>query len=152
MEGLGRALKSPEEELAFLRAEVARKEAEILSLQEIPDRQAVAYEKIVHYAAQPVGDVLHESHALPEATFHEIVLNLDPESDDETMSELMSIMETKGIKNALSVLERMNNAHIEDDFHRFLVAYVLAGMKVVGMGDRAPEWKALHMTRSSGGA
>ena len=146
MEGLGRALKSPEEELAFLRAEVARKEAEILSLQEIPDRQAVAYEKIVHYAAQPVGDVLHESHALPEATFHEIVLNLDPESDDETMSELMSIMETKGIKNALSVLERMNNAHIEDDFHRFLVAYVLAGMKVVGMGDRAPEWKALHMT------
>ena len=146
MESLGRALKSPEEELAFLRAEVARKEAEILSLQETPDRQAVAYEKIVHYAAQPVGDVLHESHAIPEAAFHKIVLNLDPESDDETMSELMSIMETKGIKNALSVLEKMNNAHIEDDFHRFLVAYVLAGMKVVGMGDSAPEWKALHMT------
>jgi hypothetical protein len=55
-------------------------------------------------------------------------------------------METKGIKNALSVLEKMNNAHIEDDFHRFLVAYVLAGMQVAGMGESAPEWKALHMT------
>lgn len=146
MEGVGRQLKTPEEELAYLREEVARKEAEILSLQETPDRKAVAYEKIVHYASQPSADVLHATHVVPESRLHEIALKLDPESDDETMSELMSIMETKGIKNALSVLEKMNNAHIEDDFHRFLVAYVLAGMTVIGMGESAPEWKALHMT------
>lgn len=146
MEGIARQLKTPEEELAYLREEVARKEAEILTLKEVPDRNTVAYEKIVHYASAPAGDVLHETHTLPESRLKEIALALDPESDDETMSELMRIMETQGIKNALLVLEKLNNAHLEDDFHRFLVAYVVAGMKVIGMGETAPEWKALHMT------
>lgn len=146
MEGLGRLLKTPEEELAFLREEVARKEAELLTLKEIPDRNALAYEKIVHYGVTPSAEVLHESHTLAESRLREIALKLDPESDDATMAELLTLMETKGIKNALSVLLKLNNAHLEDDFHRFLVAYVLAGMKVVGMTDSAPEWKALHMT------
>ncbi len=146
MEGLGRSFKSSEEELAFLREQVARKEAELLAQHETPDRQSVAYEKIVHYAAAPAADVLHESHRAPEASIHEIALRLDPESDDETMSELMNVMETRGIKNALSVLEKLQNPHLEDDFHRFLVAYVLAGMPVNGIGEREPEWKALHMT------
>lgn len=146
MEGIGRQLKSPEEELAYLREEVARKEAEILNLKEVPDRNALAYEKIKHYASAPTADVLHQSNVVPESRLREIALTLDPESDDETMSELMNLMESQGIKSALSVLEKLKNPHLEDDFHRFLVAYVVAGMNVQGISDSAPEWKSLHMT------
>jgi hypothetical protein len=146
MEGPVRPLASAEDELAYLRAEVARKEAELIGLRETPNREAVAYERITHHGAQPAGEVLAPTYQVPEARIHEIALNLDPESDDETMAELKSVMETQGIKNALSVLEKLNNPHLEDDFHRFLVAYVLAGMPVSGIGESATEWKALHMT------
>jgi len=39
----------------------------------------------------------------------------------------MMLVRTKGIHNALSVVTKMNNPHLEDDFHRMLVAYVKAG-------------------------
>ena len=146
MEGLQRPLTSAHEELAYLRAQVARKEAELIALNKIPHRQQLAEERITHYRHQDSKQLLSSTHHLPEQQVQELVLNLDPENDDETMSELKTLMETKGIKNALSVLEKLNNPHLEDDFHRFLVAYVIAGMAVNGIAESAPEWKALHMT------
>jgi hypothetical protein len=76
----------------------------------------------------------------------EIALALDPESDDETMFELRNIMEVRGVHNAYAVLSRLNNPHLEDDFHRFLVAYLVAGQSIRGMHEGEPTWKSLHMT------
>lgn len=146
MEGIPQQSRTPEEELAYLRAEVARKEAELLTgKKEIP-RDRIVHERLMEYKRAPAKEVLHPTYAIPETHVREIVLNLDPESDDETMAELQRVMESKGIKAALSVLEQLNNPHLEDDFHRFLVAYVLAGQPVSGLSEGAPEWKALHMT------
>src|SRR6185369_9434486 len=88
---------------------------------------------------------LAPQYRIPETQVQELALNLDPEADDETIDELRGIMETKGIKNALAVLEKLNNPHIEDDFHRFLVQYIGSGMQVAGI-EKQPAWKALHMT------
>jgi len=146
MEGVPQQSRTPEEEIAFLRAEVARKEAELIARSESVNRERIVHEQISTYRQTPVENVIHPVHAVPEAQIQEIALNLAPESDDSTMSELQGLMETKGIKAALSVLEKLNSPHLEDDFHRFLVAYVLAGMPVQGLSEDAPEWKALHMT------
>jgi len=146
MEGPLQPLATPAQELAYLREQVAAKEAELARIQEPKPREEIAAERIVHHHAQPAEAVLAPTYKLPEQQAHEIALNLDPESDDATMSELRNIMESKGIKNALSVLEKLNSPHLEDDFHRFLVAYVLSGMPLQGLAENAPEWKALHMT------
>jgi hypothetical protein len=90
--------------------------------------------------------VLAPEYKLPEAEAKAIAVNLDPEDDDATITELMQVMETRGIKNALDVLAQMENPHIEDDFHRFLVQYVSQGLPVQGLDEKAPQWKALHMT------
>lgn len=81
----------------------------------------------------------------PEAA-HALATGLSPEQNDETVQELKGIMEEKGVKNAFAVLEKLNNPHLEDDFHRYLVHYVMSGMTVTGLPEGQPTWKALRMT------
>lgn len=145
MEGT-RQLTTPEEELAYLRAQVEEKERELASRSQEAPRASLVHERILHHRREMPEAVLAPSYRMPEAEAQGIALNLDPDDNDATMAELQGIMEEKGIKNALSVLEKLRNPHLDDDFHRFLVQYVVAGLEVKGLGEREPAWKALHMT------
>jgi len=139
-------LRTPEEEIAFLRAQVAAKERE-LSLRGTPEKKdALAHERILHHAQSSSEEVLHKEFVLPSSEADALALNLLPKADDETMEELRTLMLTKGIKNAFAVLEKIKSPHLEDDFHRFLVQYLLSGASVKGLKEDAPTWKALHMT------
>lgn len=145
-EGPVQPLSSPEEELAHLRAQIEAKERELASLKRERPREDIAKEKLNAHVQAPAAHVLHSEYQMQEPEAARLALNLDPESDDETMAELRTIMETRGVHNAFQVLDKLKSPHLEDDFHRFLVAYLLAGMSIKGMGEREPEWKALHMT------
>lgn len=140
------AVSSHEEELAHLRAQIEAKEKELAALKQDVPRGEIIHERIIHHKETPAEEVLAPSYRMNETEMQDIVLNLDPESDDATMLELRGIMETRGIHNALSVLGKLKNPHLEDDFHRFLVAYLIAGMQVKGLTENQPEWKALKMT------
>jgi hypothetical protein len=139
-------LQTAEEELNFLRAQVEAKEKELASRGTPEARATLVHERILHHKASPSEKTLAEGFALPSHEAESVALNLAPQADDETMEELRGIMETKGIKNALSVLDRMQSPHLEDDFHRFLVQYVMQGIEVRGLKSDATTWKALHMT------
>jgi hypothetical protein len=144
IEAPAKPLSTPEEELAYLREQVALKERELTAMRDSSPREVVIQERILHHRDSP-ETVLAPQMRVPEGDVRTIALNLDPDDTDETISELRSIMEEKGIKNALAVLEKIDSPHIKDDFHRFLVQYIATGMKIPGI-ERKPEWKALHMT------
>ncbi|MFZ1988018.1 MAG: TraM recognition domain-containing protein [Minisyncoccia bacterium] len=146
MEGLERPLTTPEEELAYLRAQVEAKEKELFALREVQPREEVVRERIVHHRNIEGEKVLASEYRLTEPEVRVLALNLDPDDNDETIEELRGILEAKGVKNALSVLEKLKNPHLEDDFHRFLVQYIAGGMEVKGWSEKEPTWKALHMT------
>lgn len=150
MEGPIHPIASPEEELAYLRAQIATKEAELAELREEKPLTEIARERIVHHRYTAPEEAFAQSYATPaaevEQTAHTLSLNLDPLSTDATIDELRVLMETKGVKNALAVLDKLASPHLDDDFHRFLVQYLVAGMQVQGLGESQPEWKALHMT------
>jgi hypothetical protein len=139
------SIATPEEELAYLRAQVEAKENELRSLKKEQPRALVAHERILHHRDNG-HEVLTPDFQMQPDEAEELALNLNPEEDDETMDELRGIMEEKGIRNAFMVLEKLNSPHLEDDFHRFLVQYLLAGMQVKGLGENQPAWKALHVT------
>jgi hypothetical protein len=139
-------VSTPEEELAYLRAEIEKKEKELAEIRQESPREQVAEERILHHRNNAPEDILTPEYQLQNSEIETLVLNLDPESDDSTMQELKRIMEEKGIKNAFSVLEKMNSPHLEDDFHRFLTQYLVAGMPIKGFSEGQPVWKALHMT------
>jgi len=146
IEGLQQNIKTPEEELAYLRQQILEKEQELAELQESRPRTEIIQERILHHKSSEGSKIFAPEYHLPENKLDHIVLNLDPDSDDETMDELRAIIETKGIKNAFSVLEKLNSPHLEDDFHRFLIQYILTGLPIKGLSENAPSFKALHMT------
>jgi TraM recognition site of TraD and TraG len=140
-----RPLETPEEELAYLRAQVEEKENELRGLKQEQPRALLAHERILHHRDNGHEALALEFQMQPQEA-QELALNLDPENDDETMDELRTIMETKGIRNAFMVLDRLNSPHLEDDFHRFLVQYLVAGIPPKGLQENQPTWKALHVT------
>ncbi len=140
-----RSIATPEDELAYLRAQVEAKEEELRSLKKEEPRALVAHERIIHHL-DTGHEVVAPEYSLQPQEAATLALDLDPENDDETMDELRRVMEEKGIRNAYAVLDKLNSPHLEDDFHRFLVQYLIAGMQPKGLGENQPDWKALHLT------
>lgn len=150
MEGPILPITSPEDELAYLREQVARKEAELATYKRDMPREDIAHERILHHRMSGPETVLAPEFRMSERDAEKhadmLALNLDPEQNDETIAELRTVMEEKGIHNAFTILGKLNNAHLEDDFHRFLVQYLVVGMQPKGLAENQPEWKALRMT------
>jgi hypothetical protein len=139
--------KSPEEELTYLRAHVAKREKELTDLGHFEGVSEKATKDVVsEYKKIPAEEAVHQDNLLSKKESENIVLKLKPETHDTVMEELLGIVITKGIKNALEVVESMNNPHVDDDFERLLVQYLKAGQKVSGLKEGTPLYKALNMT------
>ncbi|MCR4311406.1 MAG: hypothetical protein NUV54_02465, partial [Candidatus Taylorbacteria bacterium] len=137
---------SPDEELQFLRAEVARRN-EVEQAQSSPAKpEAVVSEVVKEYAQLPVAETLAPEHALSETHSEAIVLELAPEAHDRKIEELIGLLEEKGIKNVLGVIQKLGDFHLADDLHRFLVQYVKAGFPVNGMKEQTPLARAVRST------
>ena len=59
--------------------------------------------------------------------------------------ELIQIIRAKGVKNAMAVVARLRNPHLDDDFEKFLVQLVKAGFDI-GLGKKNSLFRALQMT------
>ncbi|MFZ2500696.1 MAG: TraM recognition domain-containing protein [Minisyncoccia bacterium] len=148
-------LGTPEEELAYLREQVARKEAELAlrpgsEQASSPDeRTRIISERIIEHHAAPV-EVLAPAYRISEATkaseAEAILAELNLGGDEAAVKSLQQTMEEKGIKNALAVLEKLGNPQVADDFHRYLVRYIAAGLPTPGFDESAPSFRALNMT------
>ncbi len=142
----GKHFSSPEEELQYLRKVIAGKEQVALSVGERKEREALIAEELSSYSQQQVDRVLHEHYKIPEQEKQEIVLELSPEPHDKKIEELLAILYERGVLNAISVARAMNNPHIDDDFHRFLVEYIKKGLPTPGLKETMPVAKALKHT------
>jgi hypothetical protein len=137
---------TPEEELKYLREQVALKERVIREKGETPHRANLINEELETYKKNVPEDVLSKDYRLTHMHKEAIVLDLTPELHDEKMGELLGLLQEKGVLNALSIVEKMNNPHIEDDFHRFLVQYIKGGLSPESLPEKDPVVKSLHYT------
>jgi hypothetical protein len=137
--------KSPQEELAYLRERVAQKEREMNSPENRFEGDRIAKREIKEYADVPSARVLHEEYVLPEHETLRQVLKLDPEAHDKQVDGLLQIVQEHGIRNALSVVSRMKNPHLEDDLHRALVRYVAEGLPDKGIAPPEKVKRALEL-------
>ncbi len=135
---------SPQEEIAFLRAQIADKERITSVSAERPSRNEAAFEAVRAYRSFAPKDVLAETYRLKEHEIAEEVLAFDA-SHKAPIEELVELMREKGLKNALSVAESLKNPHVEDDFHRFVIGYVAEFGTVPGVREGTPLFKAVHM-------
>ena len=100
--------RTPEEELDYLRAHVAKREEELISLGHFENATENATKDVIGgYKNIPAEQVVHKDNVISEKEAEGIVLKLKPEPHDAVMEELLGIVITKGIRNALSVVEMM---------------------------------------------
>ena len=139
--------KTPEEELEFLRAHIAKKEADLISLGQFEHASDNAVRDVMGvYKNIPAREVLRKDNILDKKEKENIILALKPEPHDVIMEELLGIVITKGIRNALTVVEDMSNPHIDDDFHRLLIQYIKTGQVITDFKEGTPLYKSLNMT------
>lgn len=142
----GPKITSPEEELSRLR-EVAVKHVEQSKNTglEVTPHEAVR-ETLKQYGSTKPEEVLHPDYAIESKEAEAITLELAPEEHDHVLEKFIGIMQEKGIRNAMSVLEKMNNPHLMDDFHRFLIQFIASGYTIPDLREKDELWKPLHMT------
>jgi hypothetical protein len=141
-------LSTPEEELAYLREQVTRKEAQLAG-QGTPERSQIIAEAIHAHKVAPI-EVLAQTYRANEettgTTASAILAELNLGGTEQAVQSLQRTMEEKGIKNTLSALEKLHDPHLGDDFHRYLVRYIAAGLPSLINDEKAPQFKALKMT------
>ncbi|MCR4333997.1 MAG: hypothetical protein NUV60_03240, partial [Patescibacteria group bacterium] len=142
-------LSTPEEELAYLREQVARKESELAQAAAPEEHVRIISETIHEHHVAP-AEVLAPEYQISEATKNTetdaILAELNLGGSEAAIKSLQQTMEEKGIKNALAVLEKLHDPHTSDDFHRYLVRYIAAGLLAPGIDEKAPRFQALKMT------
>jgi len=73
-------------------------------------------------------------------------LKLKPEEHDKKIEELFGIMLESGVKNALDIVSKMNDPHLMDDFHRFLVQYLKTIRAIPGLQEESNLHHELNRT------
>ncbi len=137
---------SPEEEINFLRRHIEDRERELQESGTPKTKEEVSREAVSAYDMVPKHEALHDNYAVSEKDAEHIVLDLRPEAHDDKMSELYGFLLENGIKNTLDLVSRMNDPHIEDDFHRFLVQFLHANGQVPGLKTESQEFKSLNLS------
>ncbi len=145
-------LSTPEEELAYLREQITRKEQEIASSGNTvaPAERARIVSETIHAHGEAPAEILAPEYRLNDATqkteADAILVELNLGDGAAAIMILERTMEEKGIKNALSVMEKLRNPQVADDFHRYLVKRVASGLATPGVDEKAPRFQALKMT------
>ncbi len=94
---------------------------------------------------QTVPKNLSQEYVEQKEEAQHVVLNLDPDDDDKRMETLLALMHKVGIYNTLDAVQKTEDYHINDDFHRFLVQYIKAG-NLIDLKEKSPLYPGLHMT------
>jgi hypothetical protein len=137
---------SPQEELDFLREKIKLHEKVLEARGDAPNPTAVTSRTLESYKTVSSDTVLSPRLELAKHEVSAITLKLSPETHDSTMGELAGLLQEKGIRNALSVVENLKDPHIADDFHRFLIEYIKEGHAAAGLKERTDISRSLHMT------
>lgn len=148
MENLDQSFSSPKEELDFLRERIAKIEQQFEStkpseLQNETKRESISSE-LRDYARVKPESVMEKGVVIPERVRDEIVLELKPETHDAKMAELIGIAMERGISNAIDIAKKLEDEHVNDDFHRFLVEYLRSGYSLNTLKENLPVFNELQ--------
>ena len=135
------------EEIAFLREQIAHKERELLDRSgevAATELEQVGTETLREYGSFTPKTVLsgqHEAHNFDATHSAEQLQHADSPIED-----VLQIAAEKGIRQALSVVEKLEDAYLIDEVHRRLVAEIRGGRQLQDMKEGVPPWHIMHMT------
>ena len=144
------ASPSARQDLENLRSQIGSRHTELVT-QGIESEQAkvIATQEVVDRFKSEASQANLDSETSATKTNNIISLanlGLAPEADDQTVIELFKLAMVKGVGSTLSAIKKMNNPHIDDDFHRFLVQYLLTTTSLPGVKPGTEFFKNINMS------
>lgn len=147
METAGKQFRSPHEEIAFLKAEIASREATLLERNkeiDASDIETLGKEVLQGYGEHDPSLILHKDHQMKE---HELRSHTELVSGTQhQLDELMKLTHDKGVRNMFSVLEKIGSPFLTDEVHSALIEMLREGSAVADLKEGMPLWNVLHMT------
>lgn len=147
MEGGPRQFSTPEEEIEYLRQQIAARERELLErTPEIDhaDVETIGKQEMEQYASFTPKMVLDPSYALSQEEITHSVEGISVAHNK--VEEILQLAAEKGIKNALTILEKTGDAYTYDEVHRKLIERIRSGATIADLKEGVPPWQVLHMT------
>ena len=138
---------SPEEEIAFLRQRIAERERDLLDRNKEADPvdfETVGKQELFEYGTFTPQQVLQAEQAMSDPAVSEAAERINDSPDK--VNEIITLAETEGIKNALSVLEKVGDGYVVDEVHRRLIEHIKGGKQIQDLKEGVPPWRVLHMT------
>lgn len=146
-EGVPRQFRSPEEEIAYLREQIAVRERELIDRNaeaDHVDRETVAKHELHEYGTFTPNTILSKDHQMkPEELAHRVARVEDAR---DPIDEIVLVAQERGIHNALTVMEKAKSAFVTDEVHRRLIEVIRSGGSVQELKEGVPPWQVLHMT------
>ena len=144
------SVMSPQEEIQMLRAKIAERKAnETISQRLNINESDHAHDVINQYKDESINAPNNkaiiadaDSDYYVKSVMHSIGMHDTP--SDKVLA-LGRMMLDNGIQKTLEAVAKMKAPELEDDFHRFLVQYLLSGHEDELRQTPKREWKSLHM-------
>ncbi len=147
MEGGPKQFNSAEEEIAFLRAQLALKEKEMVAKAPETTQEALdsaARQEVQKYATENPAELLSPAQQMSAVEMASGATRVEGAVDGA--QEIINIARERGVLNALSVMEKSKGAHTVDDVHARLVELIRQGVSVQDLKEDTPLWRVLHMS------
>ncbi|TVL95840.1 MAG: hypothetical protein CV087_24105, partial [Candidatus Brocadia sp. WS118] len=138
---------SPEEEIAFLRGQIALQERELLERNLEADKsdvETIGKQELRDYVTFTPQSVLQKDFEKPDEIVAESLAQIEGARDK--VEEVIDIALEKGVHHALTLLESQKDAYLTDEVHRRLVEYIRSGKELQDFKEGVPPWQVLHMT------
>ncbi|MFZ3020116.1 MAG: DUF87 domain-containing protein [Minisyncoccia bacterium] len=135
-------MPTPNEELTYLHEQLNQIKRDTPHENE----EGISKNIIKNYAASTPKELFGARHNIDETVIAGIALKLKPETHDDRMEELYRIIESKGVYSALKIVEKVNEPHLEDDFHRFVSELIREGHGVRGLKEKTDLGQSVRRT------
>lgn len=137
---------SPEEEIRFLREEIARRREATKNFGERIQKEDHVRDVLRDHLSLSNKNILSNQYDFKYDEKKKLLNNIKEKKTDDQVSDLVGIMMEKGIHNTISIVRDLKDKEVESDFHRFLVNYLLMPHeKSTEKGLSKTDWKALNM-------
>jgi len=145
-ESFSHKFASPEEEIRFLREQIAKQEAAMTSLsleKSAGVKQEAAVETLKNYSSFTPQSILSGERIMPE---HEVTEFAEQISDTtEKINEILELAAEKGIRNALSVVEKLDEPYLIDEIHQQLIIQIREGFVPGDLKENVPPWHIMNL-------
>ncbi len=133
-----------DDEIKFLREQIKEKAAVTENLPRKFSNEEHAASALREHVERPITHFTTDT----ERHMHEVALKVQSITglpEEKHVVELASILFDRGVRFAMEVASHTGSAEIEDNFHSFLVQYLLSGYDASDMNVSKSDWKALHL-------